>query len=162
MNSIEWFNVEVWGMLVSVASVVASIVTVIGLVFIAVQVRDNKRFNRAQFINSLDIDSTRHSDIYTRLIPGGIWAEGSEHELTHEEFVALLEYLGFFEKVYLLMQSSALRIETIDALFSGRFFYMVENELVKTRVLNSVEYGQHFQSVIKLEKVWREYRAERF
>ena len=142
----------------TVASIGASIVTIVGLAIIAYQIRDSKRSNRAQFVNDLDIDSTRHSPIYSRLLPGGDWFENKEPSVDHTEFVALLEYLGFYEKLHLLMQNRAIDLSTADRLFGGRFIYTIDNPYVRRMVLKSAEFSEHFKCVRELEPVWREFR----
>lgn len=145
-----------WNLLASVGTVIGSLITTIGVIFIFIQVRDTKRYNLAEFTSALDSESKNYTKIARRFWPEGDLFNIKKYELSSDETADILEYLGFFEKVYLLYEMTAIKRKTIYKLFGGRFKFIMKNELVRKQILKD-EYRIHYEPIFKLEKLLERY-----
>lgn len=68
----------------------------------------------------------------------------------------IVDYLTFFESMYLMEEQGVLEIDTLDDLFGRRFFIVVNNKAIQDiELLKNKEY---YQNVINLYEDWSEYR----
>jgi len=51
-----------------------------------------------------------------------------------EDVEAIEKYLNFFERIQLILDTQVLDLEIIDKLFAYRFFYLVHNPNVQSKV----------------------------
>ena len=102
------YDAQLYG---SVAVWVGSLGTIVGLVGVAVQVRQARRVAYAQFVHELDKD---YRVYYTN---------------TNDDEGTILERVAFFEKVKLLVDQDAVRMATINTMFAGRFFALAHAEI---------------------------------
>lgn len=150
---------EDWDIIASIATIIGSIITSIGVILIYIQVRDAKRFSRAEFTNALDTESKSYTAIGRRFWPGGDLYNVENYDLSAGEKADLLEYLGFFEKVYLLYKQAAIKPKTIYVLMGGRFKFIMNSNIVKT-LIDKPEFQAHYRPIFKLKKLIERYYLE--
>jgi hypothetical protein len=114
-----------WEVISAVAASISAIVSVVGLPFLAIQISSSNQIAKAQFINELERDISLHAGLYTSLIDGG--SLSNPKVISEDERNALLQYISFFERVDLVINTKVIDIKTVDCLFGGRFFMLMEN-----------------------------------
>ena len=70
----------------------------------------------------------------------------------------LLNYLTFFESIYLMKEQGNLDFEILDELFGRRFFIIVTNKAVQTHDLTANK--DYYENVISLYNDWVSYRTK--
>lgn len=77
-----------------------------------------------------------------------------------EDRNTLINYLTFFESIYIMLDNGALNIELLDELFGRRFFVVVNNKTVQKFELIYEEDGtcRYYSNICKLYKKWKKYR----
>ncbi len=138
---------------VAISSAAVALLTIGVVVFAALQLRQYRNLARCQFLHELDRDARSHLAVYQKLAPGGAWFEG-EGPKEIGELVELMTYIGFYEKVYLLMEKRALDIESLARLLTGRFFMLVRNPYVRRQIIGNERIGGLFRTVLLLEAKW--------
>jgi hypothetical protein len=147
-----------WEIISAIAASISAIVSVVGLPFVIIQIRSSNQIAKAQFINELERDISLHAGLYTSLIEGG-----SLHKLkpviSEDERNALLQYISFFERVDLVINTKVIDIKTVDCLFGGRFFMLMDNPNT-IRLINSVDIYPHTTSIRERYSKWSQYRQK--
>ncbi len=78
-----------------------------------------------------------------------------------EDVEAIEKYLNFFERIQLILDTQVLDLEIIDKLFAYRFFYLVHNPNVQSKVLLNSDMQPYFCSFFELYFTWLEYRRKK-
>lgn len=71
---------------------------------------------------------------------------------------AVINYLTFFESIYIMMNEGCLNIGLLDELFGRRFFIVVNNRRIQDMEL--IANDKYYTNVYKLYDVWKEYRIK--
>jgi len=144
---------QMWDKISAIATLSGVIVTGSGLLFIARQIADSRRFIKAQFINGLDNEILSHHITYSKLFLGEVPKD--------EELLKFADCLAFFEKIKLLIDNNTIDFKTIDVMFAFRFFLVVHNRHIQDKILYSEKFKGHFLAIFALHKDWVEYRTSR-
>jgi hypothetical protein len=152
-------QVPSWDAINAVASLISGTIASISLFFIAYQMRFQARLSKAQFVNELTRDIDLHSEAESNLDREGIWYE--EGTLNPDDMEALEKYITFFERVKIILDTNVLDLETIDQLFAYRFFHLVHNPNVQSKILYHPDMKRHFQAVFQLHSLWSNYRKSK-
>jgi hypothetical protein len=145
-----------WEVISAVAASISAVVSVVGLPFLAIQIRSSNQISKAQFINELERDSQLHAGLYTSLIEGGSLYE-LKPAISEDERNTLLQYISFFERVDLVINTKVIDIKTVDCLFGGRFFMLMDNPNT-IRLIKSDEIYPHTTSIRERYRKWSKYR----
>lgn len=137
-------------------SVVSITVTAIGLFLVYRQLSDGRKFMRAQFINQLEQELSSINSTYTQLLSQSHIASTQDYSVNISDY---LKYLGFFEKIKIILDNRTVDFPTIDRLFALRFFLITNNSQIQELILHNPCYQGHFDSIFALHKQWTEYRA---
>ena len=148
---------EYWNALAAVSQMVASVVAIVGIVYIARQVADTRRFTRAQLLNQLEKESSDYRDVYLKVT--GEWAADKGDPPTEYELQDVFDALGWYVRIKLLLDSKVIDLPTVDAVFAYRFFLLVNNRTVQQSALYPD--GDDFATVFALHKQWSDYRRSR-
>ena len=117
-----------------------AIATVVGLVFIWLQVRDARKTARNQFLLNLDERLNSHREIYLKILKSEIDAAS----LNNKEIEAdLWSYIGFFERINLLLRDGILNISEVDDLYAYRVEKIVENDPIYCQYLIDQSHSWH-------------------
>jgi hypothetical protein len=150
---------EQWEVISAIAASTSAIVSVIGLPFVAIQIRSSNQIAKAQFINELERDISLHAGLYTSLIEGGSLYK-LKPVISEDERNALLQYISFFERVDLVINTKVIDIKTVDCLFGGRFFMLMDNPNTE-RLIKSPEISPHTTSIRERYRKWCKYRRQK-
>jgi hypothetical protein len=143
-----------WEMISAIAASISAIVSVIGLPFVIIQIRSSNQIAKAQFINELERDISLHAGLYTSLIDGG--SLSNPKVISEDERNALLQYISFFERVDLVINTKVIDIKTVDCLFGGRFFMLMDNPNTE-KLIKSPEISRHTTSIRDRYIKWCKY-----
>jgi hypothetical protein len=131
-----------------------------GIVAIWYQMREEKKISEGEFIYSI-YDGFSNNDnikkIYHKL-------ENYKNEknvkdpFTKGDIGYIIDYLTFFETMYLLVKRKILTIDIIDELFAYRFFIAVHNPFIQKN--NLIKYDTFYPDTYKLHKLWVNYRKK--
>ncbi len=146
-----------WEAVNAIAAVISGLAASLGLLFVGLQLRSTDRLSKAQFINDLARDIDLHIRAESNLDRGGKWYEDTSI-LEQEDVEAIEKYLNFFERIKLIFDTKVLDLETIDKLFAYRFFYLVNNPNVQSKVLFNSDMQPYFRSIFQLYSIWLKYR----
>ena len=148
---------EVWNAVAAISQVVASVVAIVGIIYIARQVADTRRFTRGQLLNELEKESGDYRDVYLKVT--GEWAAEQGSAPTEHELQDVFDALGWYVRIKLLLDSQVIDLPTVDAIFAYRFFLLVNNRTVQQYALYPD--GDSFAVVFALHKQWSDYRRSR-
>jgi hypothetical protein len=146
-----------WEVISAVAASISAIVSVVGLPFLAIQIRSSNQIAKAQLINELERDISLHAGLYTCLVKGGSLCD--KKAINEDERNALLQYISFFERVDLVVNTKIIDIKTVNSLFGGRFFMLMENPNT-IELINSDEISPYTKSIRERYIKWSKYRKE--
>lgn len=140
-------------------STLSTVVSAIVMVYLARQVKDNRRFVKAQLLNAIEAEyGQRHYGTYNLLLPGAIWSPEGVGPNGYEDLHAIEAYLEFFEKISLILETGALDLDTVDRLFAHRFFLAMNNPHVEKLIHRDEPY---WPALLGLHKKWSLYRKKR-
>ncbi len=147
-------NTEFWTVVSTVSQAAASVVTIVGILFIAWQVSDTRRFTKSQVLNDLEKESKEYRQVYMMIT--GSWQATQEVSPQEEQLHDIFDCLGFFERIKILLDNRVIDMSTVDRLFGYRFFLLVNNPHVQKFALYPD--GHDFTTVFALHKQWTQYR----
>lgn len=146
-----------------VMTVVVSLIAAFGVFY---QTKKNTDTSKADFILGLQEDFTSNSQ-FAELFEY-CWEcfnnEDEKCEKTLENYIennriVLLNYLTFFESIYLMYEQHVVDMEILDELFGRRFFIVVSNVIVQE--LDLKKNGKYYTNVYYLYKEWYSYRERK-
>jgi len=88
--------------------------------------------------------------IYRKIISG--------EKIEEADRAAVVEYLTFFETLYILMNRDVVNISMIDDLFAYRFFSAVNNKDIQDMEL--VKDAIYYKNIYRLDNLWHKHRFE--
>ena len=145
----------------NIATAIALLPTAAGLVITAFQMRGAARTSRAQFLHGLEVDAQRFQPLFESLLPLGAPLSAAQSEALHKDELMVFSALNFFEKLDLLIQNRSVDLQSIDMLFSGRFFLLVHSPVVQSSILLAPQYKGYFHAVAHLYRILYRYRDGR-
>ncbi len=138
-------------------TLVADIFTILGVIVAGIaiwqvfkQIGDNRRRTRAQYISDLVRDFQSHFEAYKMLSPGGKYHEDSGKKLLLEDIPLICEYLGFFEKIYFLVQRNVIELDAVAKLFTYRLTLATANKKIQSKILDDEKLGEALCKVVYL------------
>ena len=146
-----------------VMAVVVSLIAAFGVFY---QTKKNTDTSKADFILGLQEDFTSNSQ-FAELFEY-CWEcfnnEAEKCEKTLENYIennriVLLNYLTFFESIYLMYEQHVIDMEILDELFGRRFFIVVSNVIVQE--LDLKKNGKYYTNVYYLYEEWYSYRERK-
>jgi hypothetical protein len=149
-----------WEVVNAMAAVISGLAASLGLLFVGLQLRSTDRLTKAQFINELAAASELYVKVESNLDRGGKWYD-SNISLAQEDIEAIEKYLNFFERVKLIFDTKVLEIEILDELLAYRFFYLVHNPNVQSKILFNEDMQPYFRSIFQLYSIWLKYRQNK-
>lgn len=149
-----------WEVVNAIAAVISGLAASLGLLFVGLQLRSTDKLTKAQFINSLAAASEFYVQVESNLDRGGKWYNDNI-SLAQEDIEAIEKYLNFFERVKLIFDTKVLDIEILDELLAYRFFYLVHNPNVQSKILFNEDMQHYFRSIFQLYSIWLRYRKNK-
>jgi hypothetical protein len=129
-----------------IATVTGLVLTALGLIYTGYQISESKKVARGEFLLHLDEMFKQHYQTHIRFRPGGDWGDGKTGPTNNlEEWVAVEQYMGLFERINVLVEDNIIDIDTIDRLYGYRVINILGNEIIqKTKLERESQYWQDF------------------
>jgi hypothetical protein len=148
---------ELWSTLGIISQIAASIVTVVGILFIARQVSDTRRFTKSQLLNDLEKESKEYRHVYMMITDS--WRLAPVVSPQENQLHDIFDCLGFFVRIKILLDNQVIDMPTVNRLFAYRFFLLVNDPNVQKFALYPD--GFDFTTVFALHKQLKQYRLSR-
>ena len=132
---------------------IAAITALVGILAIWFQMKRAKDMEEGSFIvgiNDSFLSSEGIREVYRKLV--------SHTPLTEEDRVNIVEYLTFFEAVFILYKRGLIDLAVLDDLFSYRFFIAVNNPDIQR--LELICDAIYYKNIYTLDYVWTSYRRK--
>lgn len=140
------------------SEVVTTITAIIGAIAIWYQLKKDRELNEATFImnyNTSFIENKELTNIEAKLDK---YRFTGKFELEEEEKQSLVNYLVYIEALAALVFRKVISLESIDDLFSYRFFLAMHNPVVQqTELFPEAEF---YRGSFKLYKIWIAYKQD--
>lgn len=137
----------------AITDIIATATALVGALAIWFQMKRARDMEEGSFIVGLN-ESFLSSDgiraIYRKLV--------SNTPLTEDDRVEIVEYLTFFETIYVLLERGLVEISVLDELFSYRFFLAVNNPDIQR--LELICDAPYYKNLYALDYTWSTYRRK--
>lgn len=133
------------------------IISLLAAVAALLQMRKSTALTTGGFILNLQEVYNGNSDFLEIFLT--CWADfkGEERNCDlSEKRESIINYLTFFESIYVMMEEGCLNIQILDELFGRRFFIVVNNRTVQDMELTVN--GEYYTNIYKLYDIWKAYR----
>ena len=130
-----------------------SLTAVVGALAIWFEIKRGKEIAEGEFVITLNNSYLMNPDIkaiYRKIISG--------EKIEEADRAAVVEYLTFFETLYILMNRDVVNISMIDDLFAYRFFSAVNNKDIQDMEL--VKDAIYYKNIYRLDNLWHKHRFE--
>lgn len=149
--------------------IIITLISLFAAVAVFIQIRQGTKIAKAEFVMGLQ-ETYTNSNGFSKLFMT-CWEEYkfSEHNESIEKPTSvlaflnedggkeiLLNYLTFFESIYLMKEQGNLDFDILDELFGRRFFIVVTNSTVQD--IDLCENRKYYENVFKLYQDWFKYR----
>ena len=131
-------------------TLVGLVLTCMGLLYTAEQIRRARNVSQAEFLLRLDEQFREHLDVHIKLRPGGDWHKQGYGPETREDWVAVEMYMGLFERIYVLVDSKIISQEIINHLYGYRLTNIVKNDIIREGKLENPATKSGWSDFIKL------------
>ena len=131
-------------------TLVGLMLTCMGLLYTAEQIRRARNVSQAEFLLRLDEQFREHLDVHIKLRPRGDWCKQGYGPETREDWVAVEMYMGLFERIYVLVDSKVISKEIINHLYGYRLTNIVKNETIRKGKLENSATKSGWTDFIKL------------
>jgi hypothetical protein len=134
-------------------------IAIAGLGFIWFQLRQAANSSKASLLISINRDLNAYGDVAVKIEQGATkdWVE----KLDGIDIERLLDYISYFEGLYLAHRRGLFSLREINDYFSGRFFRLANNTGVQTAMLlNRERYEDIFRPIFLLHKALLAYRSK--
>lgn len=152
-----------WEAIESIATLAGTILAIVAALLAYKELKVGADNSRGEFILNLQqvySDNEAYADLFEvcwHNYLGKLENEKlKEYILEHEKDV--LNYMTFFESVYLMLDRRVLNLKLLDELFGRRFFIVVNNRVVQDCDL--VVNKPYYENVFLLFDRWKEYRIQ--
>lgn len=140
-------------------AIASLLIGVVGLFVIWFQLRQSANSAKATLLMSVNRDLNAYLDVAVR-----IEQSAGEHWVTAlapQDKERLLDYISYFEGLYLSHRSGLFSMSDVNDYFAGRFFRVVNNVGVQKGVLLDSIHGDIFRPVFCLHAELTKYRQRR-
>lgn len=149
--------------------IIITLISLFAAVAVFIQIRQGTKIAKAEFVMGLQ-ETYTNSNGFSKLFMT-CWEEYkfSEHNESEEKPKSvltflnedggkeiLLNYLTFFESIYLMKEQGNLDFDILDELFGRRFFIVVTNSTVQD--IDLCKNRKYYENVFKLYQDWSKYR----
>jgi hypothetical protein len=135
----------------------ALLVSSIGVAVVWFQLRQASNSSKVSLLISINRDLNSYGDVAIQIQNGQAddWVSG----LKAEEVERLLDYISYFEGIYLSYRRGLFSLREINDYFSGRFFRLAHNAGIQKSILSNAElYGGIFRPIFCLHAGLSAYR----
>jgi hypothetical protein len=130
---------------------VVAVTAVVGALAMWFQMKRSKDMAEGEFILTLNTSFSKTKDIrelYTKLASG--------RPLTEADRTAVVQYMTFFETMYLLIDRDVVDMKLLDDLFRYRFYIAVTNPQIQEMEL--IPDAPYYCNIYTLDHLWTKHR----
>ena len=138
-----------------VQNIIVTMTAVIGAIAIWFEMKRSKDMAEGEFITSLNQSFLSGDDVkglYRKLI--------NNEEITEDDKLSIVEYLTFFETIFLLINRDVISIKLVNDLFYYRFNIAIKNKYIQQ--LELIPDAKYYTNIYTLDYIWRKYRKKKF
>lgn len=152
-----------WDAIGSIATVGGTILALVMAYQAFKQLRDGANNSKGEFILNLQqvyVDNSAYADLFEACWKNYLGTLSCD-DLTKylgEHDKDVLNYLTFFESIFLMTDCNVLDMKLLDELFGRRFFIVVNNRCVQK--FDLVENWEYYKNVYFLYDKWKKYRSK--
>jgi len=146
------------GLAGQVTTVITVITALIGAIALFIQFKRDKDVNQANFIMEYDKffhETTGDDEVMAALEE---YQAGNKKALTKEMKLGIINYLVWCESLSVLIQREVMDFDTIDNIYSYRFFVIVNNKWIQKNEL--VPCAEYYKGVYYLHYAWTKYKKK--
>lgn len=141
------------------SEVVTTVTAITGAIAIWYQLKKERELNEASFIMGYNTSFIENPELVRIEAKLENYRFTKELEFSDEEKQSLINYLVYIEALAALVFRKVISLESIDDLFSYRFFLAMNNPIVQeTELFKEAEY---YRGSFKLYKIWIEYKEKK-
>lgn len=143
-----------------------TLISGIAAIAVFIQIKEGTEVSRAEFVMNLQ-ESYTNSEGFSELF-AKCW-KNYNNEISYDEMYkylnddkkkeVLLNYLTFFESMYLMKEQGVLKLDILDELFGRRFFIVVNNKAIQD--IDLVKNYRYYLNVVYLYEDWSRFRINR-
>ncbi len=140
-----------------VVDVLSFLATIVGTIFIAVELRSSSKTTCSDMLINLNNyfhENEALMSIYNQL--DSCYEKGKKLDCSVLDNSAVGAYATFFENLYLLEKNKIARMADIDALFGYRFFIFMNNPSIQEGYI--LPTSSSYSNLFELYSVWIDYR----
>ena len=97
-----------------------TLASIIALIFVWLQLRQNYRLSRASFINSINSELNQFAKV--RVFLRNFEEDGEIDQIRGQDYERTLDYLTSFENIYWMINLNVLRVDEAKEYFGSRFY----------------------------------------
>lgn len=122
-----------------------------------IQIKGARELATGEFVLSLQAEysaNEKHTELFVKC-----WRElkeDREAKFNDEDDVNILDYLTFFESMYIMVNNNTLSMKMLDELFGRRFFMVVNSIKIQEKDLG--KNYLYYLNVYRLHAIWKTYR----
>lgn len=125
-----------------VTGVIGAATAVIGVPVLVLQMRRARKTTEGQSLTTLAQLVSEYKPLHTRLHPPPErWWTSPGTKPSKEDLVELEGYMGFFERLWLLVENKALTLDVVDRLYGYRVANIVNNPEIRKQKLEPQKAG---------------------
>ena len=146
------------GLAGQVTTVITVITALIGAIALFFQFKRDKDVNQANFIMEYDKffhETTGDDEVMAALEE---YQAGNKKALTKEMKLGIINYLVWCESLSVLIQREVMDFDTIDNIYSYRFFVIVNNKWIQKNELGPC--AEYYKGVYYLHYAWTKYKKK--
>ena len=146
------------GLAGQVTTVITVITALIGAIALFIQFKRDKDVNQANFIMEYDKffhETTGDDEVMAALEE---YQAGNKKALTKEMKLGIINYLVWCESLSVLIQREVMDFDTIDNVYSYRFFVIVNNKWIQKNELGPC--AEYYKGVYYLHYAWTKYKKK--
>lgn len=139
---------------------ISTITALIGMFAIWYQLKKEKDISEAEFIVNLNnsfVENEGIKKIYDKLRCNVRNVDANPFNEDDRKYI--VDYLTYFETIYILYKKGIFKISEIDEMFAYRFFLLINDKYIQDIELSPN--GEYYFDLYDFYKVWKEYRQKK-
>lgn len=135
------------------------ITSIVAVIAVLIQIKGARELATGEFVLSLQQEysaNENHSELFIKC-----WKalkEDKEEIFDEKDDINILNYLTFFESMYIMVINNVLSMQMLDELFGRRFFILINN--IKIQEKDLVENYLYYLNIFRLHALWKVYRIK--
>lgn len=136
------------------------LLSVLGVMLVILQIDKSTSLTEGEFILNLQQTYADNDEFVELFLKCWDDFNNCDNETNSEEIdiKTLVNYLTFFESIYIMLEKGVVKIDLLDDLFGRRFFIVVNNK--KVQDLELIKNYKYYKNIYSLHSIWKKYRMK--